>query len=211
MEIATLSRMFPGRVQIGLGHGVLDWMGQVGARVESPMTLLREYVTAVQALLRGETVTTEGRYVRLSDVALAYPADPKPPVHVGAVRPKTIALAGELADGLVLTGGSRVDEVQAARANYDASRGDRGGRVTTYLMAVTGADSAARYAAEIEHWKLTGDPESRGVHGDAATIADGVRRWAEAGSDVVVLQPATHDDPVEYARFAGSQVRPLVG
>ena len=57
MEIATLSRLFPGRLTAGVGHGVLDWMGQVGARAESPMTLLREYTAALYALLRGETVT----------------------------------------------------------------------------------------------------------------------------------------------------------
>src|SRR4051794_21634253 len=43
MEIATLARLFPGRIRIGLGHGVQEWMGQVGVRAESPMTLLREY------------------------------------------------------------------------------------------------------------------------------------------------------------------------
>jgi len=31
-------------------------MGKVGARVESPVTLLHEYVTALGALLRGEAV-----------------------------------------------------------------------------------------------------------------------------------------------------------
>ena len=40
------------------GTDVLDWMGQVGARVESPMTLLREYTAALYALLHGQTVTT---------------------------------------------------------------------------------------------------------------------------------------------------------
>ena len=54
MEIAALARMFRGRVHVGVGHGVLDWMDQVGARARSPMTLLREYVTALQALLAGE-------------------------------------------------------------------------------------------------------------------------------------------------------------
>jgi alkanesulfonate monooxygenase SsuD/methylene tetrahydromethanopterin reductase-like flavin-dependent oxidoreductase (luciferase family) len=42
MEAATLHRLFPGRVDIAVGHGVQEWMAQVGARVESPMTLLRE-------------------------------------------------------------------------------------------------------------------------------------------------------------------------
>ena len=69
MELATVSRLFPGRLVAGVGHGVLDWMGQAGARVESPMTLLREYTTALYALLHGETVTTRGRYVNLDAVA----------------------------------------------------------------------------------------------------------------------------------------------
>src|SRR3989442_7856327 len=28
MEVATLCRMFPGRIEVGLGHGVQDWMAQ---------------------------------------------------------------------------------------------------------------------------------------------------------------------------------------
>ena len=44
METATLDRLFPGRFTLTVGHGVQDWMGQVGARAESPVTLLREYL-----------------------------------------------------------------------------------------------------------------------------------------------------------------------
>ena len=73
MEIATVARLFPGRFLPGLGHGVLDWMAQAGAAVASPMTLLREYTAAVRALLAGERVSTEGRYVRLDGVALEWP------------------------------------------------------------------------------------------------------------------------------------------
>src|SRR3712207_9535072 len=40
IEVATLSGMFPGRLIAGLGHGVQEWMGQAGARGESPLTLL---------------------------------------------------------------------------------------------------------------------------------------------------------------------------
>jgi hypothetical protein len=32
MELATVSRLFPGRLVAGVGHGVLDWMGQAGRR-----------------------------------------------------------------------------------------------------------------------------------------------------------------------------------
>ena len=39
MEWATLAGMFPGRLIGGLGHGVQEWMGQIGDRVASPLTL----------------------------------------------------------------------------------------------------------------------------------------------------------------------------
>ena len=55
MELATLERAIPGRLIGGIGHGVLPWMAQVGARVESPVTLLREYAEALRRLLDGET------------------------------------------------------------------------------------------------------------------------------------------------------------
>ena len=57
MELATLERAIPGRLIGGVGHGVQSWMGQVGARVESPVTLLREYSVALRRLLDGESVT----------------------------------------------------------------------------------------------------------------------------------------------------------
>jgi alkanesulfonate monooxygenase SsuD/methylene tetrahydromethanopterin reductase-like flavin-dependent oxidoreductase (luciferase family) len=79
MELATLARLFPGRLSPGIGHGVLDWMGQVGARAQSPLTLLGEYATALRELLRGATVNAAGRYVRLEDVTLAWPPEAVPP------------------------------------------------------------------------------------------------------------------------------------
>ena len=70
MEIATLEAMFPGRLRVGIGHGVQDWMRQAGAAVASPLTLMREYVSALSDLLAGQSVTVDGRYLRLADVRL---------------------------------------------------------------------------------------------------------------------------------------------
>ncbi|OLT19301.1 hypothetical protein BJF78_11125 [Pseudonocardia sp. CNS-139] len=105
MEIATVERLFPGRFLPGLGHGVLDWMGQVGARVASPMTLLREHTGAVRDLLHGRTLDVDGTYVHLSGVALDWPPAAAPPVLVGARGPRTVRLAGEIATGCCSTPG----------------------------------------------------------------------------------------------------------
>ena len=146
MEIATLGRLFPGRLTAGIGHGVLDWMGQAGAGVESPMTLLHEYTTALYALLHGDTVTTQGRYVHLDDVTLDWPPAVVPPLLVGGIRPRTVSLAGELGDGVIIPGGVSPEEVRASMAHLHVRRGAGQGRPKWW------SSSAPRPAARPRPW-----------------------------------------------------------
>ncbi len=131
MEVATLARLFPGRFVPAVGHGVLPWMEQVGPRAPSPMTLLREWLTATRSLLRGDTVTVSGQYVRLSDVVLDWPPATVPPLLVGARGPKTLALAGELGDGLVLDAGI---SPQGVRQAVDRAAARRPLEVVVYVL-----------------------------------------------------------------------------
>ena len=59
-------------------------------------------------------------------------------------------------------------------------------------------------------WRI--DPAAgAGVAGDVEEVADAVRRWADAGADVVVLQPTDDEpDPEGFVRFAG-EVHRLIG
>lgn len=214
MEAATLHRMFPGRPVLAVGHGVQAWMGQTGARVDSPLTLLREYVTAMRALLRGERVSADGRYVRLDDVALDWPPAPAPMVFTGAVGPRTLRLAGEVADGTVLDASSRPDVVRRARALIDEGRTAAGRtdhhEVVVYLNAATGPDAGDRLRAELRQRDERPIPEYAGDV-DAEAVAKAVSALAEAGADTVILQPTSDEpDPEGFVRFAAEEVRPLV-
>ena len=102
MEAATLARLHPGRLHLGLGHGVDEWMRQIGAKPASQLALLEELVIAVRVLLAGEAVSAEGRYVRLRGVQLGHPPRTVPPVSVGVRGPKGLELAGRVADGTVI-------------------------------------------------------------------------------------------------------------
>ena len=115
MDAAMLYRLFPDRVTVGVGHGIQSWMRQNGAAPQSPMTLLSEYLTSLRALLAGDRVTADGRYVHLEDVALEWPPAAAPPVLVGAIGPRSLRLSGEAADGTVLVAGTGPDEVRRAR------------------------------------------------------------------------------------------------
>jgi alkanesulfonate monooxygenase SsuD/methylene tetrahydromethanopterin reductase-like flavin-dependent oxidoreductase (luciferase family) len=116
MEIATLCQLGSGRVLAGIGHGVQDWMGQIGARTPSPVTTLAEVIGATKRLLAGERITTAGRHVRLTDVALDHPPSPVPPVLAGVRGPRSLAMAGRVADGVVLAEGTGPFALRAALA-----------------------------------------------------------------------------------------------
>jgi 5,10-methylenetetrahydromethanopterin reductase len=94
MEIATLAGLHPGRLTVGVGHGMPGWLDQVGARPESLLTLLEEYIRALRWLLAGQRVDVEGRYVRLRDVQLTHVPAVPPPVLAGVRGPKSLRLSG---------------------------------------------------------------------------------------------------------------------
>jgi alkanesulfonate monooxygenase SsuD/methylene tetrahydromethanopterin reductase-like flavin-dependent oxidoreductase (luciferase family) len=214
MEISGIERLFPGRLRTGVGHGVLDWMGQVGNRAASPLTLMREYVTALKRLLAGEEVTTQGRYVSLDRVQLGWPPENPVPVVAAGEGPKTLRLVGEVADGLVLPGNSSPDRVRHARTLVDEGRAAAGRTdeqpIVVYLMAATGADAEERLEREMRLWDVEPGPDM-GVAGDADAVAAAVRRWVEAGADSVILQPTRDDPDLEgFVRFVARDVRALV-
>ncbi|MFF3641446.1 LLM class flavin-dependent oxidoreductase [Streptomyces sp. NPDC002564] len=213
MEAATLHRLFPDRVMLGVGHGVQDWMGQVGARAESPLTLLREHLDAMRSLLAGERVTVRGRYVRLDDVALDWPPASAPAVYAGARGPRSLRLTGEAADGTILDAGTSPDGVREARRLIDEGRAAAGRTrthpVVVYLLAATGPDGAARLRAELRSEGR--EAAGPGVAGSADEVAQEVRRLAGAGADTVVLQPTGDEpDPEGFIRFVTDEVAPRV-
>jgi alkanesulfonate monooxygenase SsuD/methylene tetrahydromethanopterin reductase-like flavin-dependent oxidoreductase (luciferase family) len=212
MEIATLDRAYPGRVRIGLGHGVQDWMAQIGERVASPMTLLREYVTVLAALLRGERITHDGRYVKLTDVGLDWPPHTNIELLIGAERPRTLELSGEIGSGTVITGGTSPDELTEALRHVEAGRAKSNASephsTVVYLICATGPDAAERARDEVAFWKL--DPaEDRAVHGSAEDIAAGANRWIAAGADTIVFQPGADVVIEEFVDVIGA-VQPLL-
>ena len=213
MEIATLERLFPGRLIVGIGHGVQDWMGQVGARPRSMLTLFREYALALRALLDGEEVTTDGEYVHLDRVRLTRPPERRVPFYAGVTGPRSLRLAGEVADGAVLVGGTSPAGLRRARdllAEGAPAERTEPHRIVQYLPAATGPDAQERMARDRAHWNDTSEEETTTV-GAAAAVAGTIGRFASAGADSVVLQPTLDEpDPEGFVRFTATEVAPLV-
>lgn len=204
MELATLANLAPGRVLAGLGHGVQEWMEQIGARTPSPLATLEEVITVVRQLLRGDTVTFDGREVTLHNVALDSPPADVPPLLAGVRGPKSLALAGRIADGVVLAEGAGptyVRQALAAAGDPDPFRVS----VFTALGIHDDAATAHRLMAPFVAGMLDGGgPVLAHPH-----IDEILERFRERGIDGIADMPAgwwielgaigTFDDAVRHA------------
>ena len=104
MAAATLARLAPGRVALGLGLSspviVGDWNG---LRYSPALDQLREAVRIIRGLVAGERVTLDGRFYRVKNVRLLAPPPATPPrIVLAALGPRALELAGEIADGVLL-------------------------------------------------------------------------------------------------------------
>jgi 5,10-methylenetetrahydromethanopterin reductase len=232
MEIAGLARLHPGRFAAAFGHGVEPWMRQIDARPADRLAALEETVTAVRALLTGESVTVHGKHVNLDDVKLAHRPYDAPPILIGTTGPRALAAAGRSADGILLPEGTVPDAVRWARAQADAAGG--AGRVVVYAWLSLDDDRSAAAAAlrpGLVGWmemglyptlrELAGVVEESpaeleddrvralAVAGDARDCARAIAELWGAGADSVVLVPRHEDRAGQVARFA-AEVRPLL-
>jgi alkanesulfonate monooxygenase SsuD/methylene tetrahydromethanopterin reductase-like flavin-dependent oxidoreductase (luciferase family) len=143
MEIATLANLAPGRFVAGIGHGVQEWMGQMGARTASPLTTLDETLTVVRRLLNGEEISFDGQQVHLDRVQLDQPPATMPPLLAGVQQAKSLALAGRVADGVILVEGAGPTYVDWALVQAGRPAGFE---VVTFTMLAVADDPKEAYS-----------------------------------------------------------------
>lgn len=191
MELGTLAQLFPDRFIAGIGHGMPMWMRQVGAWPASPLTLLGEYTTAVRALLRGEPGPAAGRYVNVEGVVIGEVPEVVPPVLLGVRGPKSLAVAGATADGVVLAEpatpayiAASIAQVERGRADADADAAPAGARprVVSYDVAAVDDDARAAIAKVRPGLAWYGEPDWAPHHVGLPFAEDLARLRAECAS-----------------------------
>jgi alkanesulfonate monooxygenase SsuD/methylene tetrahydromethanopterin reductase-like flavin-dependent oxidoreductase (luciferase family) len=188
MEIATLAGLAPGRVLAGIGHGVQSWMEQMGARPPSPVTTLDEVLVAVRRLLAGEEVTTDGRHVHLDAVRLDQPPEVRPPVLAGVRGPRSLAMAGRSADGLVLAEPASPSYVRWALDQAGRSADPDRFHVAVFSSLCIADDRASAYRRMAPWMAGQLDRPTAGLRA-LPFFDDLVARYASHGEDGLVTMP----------------------
>ncbi|SDU87892.1 LLM class flavin-dependent oxidoreductase [Jiangella alkaliphila] len=189
MEIATLCGLGPGRVLPGIGHGVQSWMAQMGVRPVSPLTALEEVLVAVTRLLAGDEVTSHGHYVDLDAVRLEHPPADPPPLLAGVFGPKSLALAGRVAGGLVLAEPASPSYVRWSLEQAGRTPGDPGFHLAVFGVLCVKKDRAEAYRT-MAPWLAGQLEQPRTPYTSLPFFDDLAARFAAKGVDGLATMPS---------------------
>ncbi len=198
-QALTVQAVTGGRLTLGVGPSHREVIEDMfGLDYTKPARYMREYLTVLGGLLRGERVDFTGETMRVN-ARLNIPGSAPPSVLVAALGPVMLRVAGELTDGTVtwMTGPetlARHTVPVLAKAAADAGRPTP--RVVASLPICLTTDPAAareraarqfamygqlpNYRAMLDREGAAG-PADIALAGDEAELRAGTARLADAG------------------------------
>lgn len=213
MAASSVADLSGGRFILGLGS---SHKAQVepehGFAYGKPLTRARETVAVVRTLIREGRVQFAGETVRIENFDLWYaPRHRDVPVYLSAVFAKGIALAGEVADGLILTRSTLRTAAPVRAQLAEAAKGARRNlgafEVTTLLPTAVGDTREAAlailrpglafYAGFFPRYN-----KMMAEHGFAAEAAAIAEAWARG--DRAAAEQAVSDAMIDATSIVGT-------
>ncbi len=199
---ATLDEVSAGRAVLGIGAGDRPLLA-LGRKPCSPADLA-DAINAIRALWSGDEVTMTAPGFALDHARLRFGARSELPVFVSASGPRTLELAGRMADGVILLVGLFPDAITWALEHIDrgARAADRP-RPHTALFAygAISDDTGAALAAgrSIAAWFPQTAPHLCTLAGLPADVAAAVRS-SYAGGEFQEAEAAARLLPDDFVR-----------
>jgi len=199
---ATVDEISDGRMILGIGAGdrPLLALGLRPARLAS----LRASIEAIRGLWSGGDVTVDDHAFVLDHAHMRFAARPGIPIYVSASGPKTLELAGEIADGVILLVGLFPEALAWALEHVDRGAA-RAGRprphvaVFAYGAIDEDRDAAMESARTIAAWFPQTSPAICEVWGLQPDLVEDVRR-RYAGGEFQEAMEAARLLPDEFVR-----------
>jgi F420-dependent oxidoreductase-like protein len=220
-QALTTNQAAGGRLVLGIGlsHQIVI-EGMWGYSFEKPARHMREYLSALMPLIRGEGISVEGQTLTARG-QVTVPGSSPMPVVLAALAPRMLELAGSVADGTLTwcTGPATLESHVIPSINAAA---DKAGRDTPRVIAglpvcVTEDKDAAReriakalaiyptlpsYKAMLDK-EGVGNPADIGLIGGEDEVVAGVERLQKIGvTDFAASEMPANDDERERTRNA---------
>ncbi|MEM2192076.1 MAG: 5,10-methylenetetrahydromethanopterin reductase [Candidatus Hadarchaeales archaeon] len=112
--IGTLQELSKGRAMLGISAVDLFFLQTVGVKRERPIQTVREAITIIRELLKGERVEFKGEIFECHG-SLRFKPDDEIPIYVGGRRRLMLKLAGEIADGALINASDPADIAEAIK------------------------------------------------------------------------------------------------
>ncbi|MFF4767351.1 TIGR03857 family LLM class F420-dependent oxidoreductase [Streptomyces sp. NPDC001255] len=185
----TLQALSGGRFVLGLGRSA-NWRWDAYGVPAPTLRTLADSASILRRLWAGETVSYEGPAGRFPSLRLPQRIEGEaPPLLLAAVGPRTLDVAGESYDGVILHPFLTVEGVQASvrRVREAAARAGRDpGRVRVAAAVVVAPDATPAEEDLAIRARAAGYFSVRGL-GDALVRANG---WAEGDLAAYRAQPS---------------------
>jgi len=101
-SLATLWELAPNRIVAGIGAGDLTSLDRLCIKRERPIHKVKESISVIRELLRGEEVSRVNDTICLKEAKLDFRRRYEIPIYIGAQGEKMINTAAEIADGVLI-------------------------------------------------------------------------------------------------------------
>ena len=199
-QALTVDHISEGRLELGIGCG---WFEEEHRRFGIPLyepgvrvDRFSEALEIIDPLLRGETVSYEGRHYRLAEARLRpRPVQsPRPPLMLGAHRPRMLRICARFAD--LWNSGGTVGEMAARNRILDGAC-ERIGRDPAEIIRSVHVG--------VSNMVSQGLPD---VWSSADAFSEVVGRYAEAGVNMFILDRPRPDQYHTAERIASQVIAP---
>ncbi len=216
-QLGTLSALSEGQLIAAFAIG--DNEAQFTAfnmALKSRTVRTDEVVEIVRRLLKGESVTFEGRYHRLDSVGIGLLPEQPIPIWIGGRRGAAVERAGRLGDAWISDTRCSDEELRVELHRYrEATK--RSNRVPKAVLRrnilVAESDVQAQEIVEaILANSYRGLSPDRVLHGSARTVAERLLAYEEMGFAVTIVRhlAGDHSMMLNSVGYIGSGVMPLL-
>lgn len=147
MEMGAMDELLGGRTKLGIGSGVTPKLKQTEMNVAKPIGALRDAILIIRDLMTTRRSDHKGSVFSASGLTLEFePIRPDYPIYMAAMGDQSIRLAGQVADGLMISNFCTPGFTKRALDMIAADRGENERRlrnVVQYAPCFVGSDRRA--------------------------------------------------------------------